>query len=138
MERRILMNLTIIKSVRTNNFKDEAIMQKITEMWKEALSFLNNRDVVTYGVYYDYESDYKGDYTLSVAIEESANDSSIKILNTNEYEIFKVDASDENGILNAWKEIWEREEKGGLERAYSVDFEKYYPNGQVEIHIAIK
>lgn len=132
------MNLTIIKSVRTNNFKDDAIMQKITDMWKEASSLLNNQDEVTYGLYYDYESDYKGDYTLSVALESSDNDSPIIIPNTNKYEIFEVGTSDEYGILNAWKEIWGREESGVLERAYSFDFEKYYPNGQVEIHIAIK
>ncbi|WP_404357489.1 hypothetical protein LG291_03545 [Cytobacillus firmus] len=62
------MNLTIIKSVRTNNFKDETIVHKITEMWKEASSILRNQDEVKYGLYYDYETDYKGDYTLSVAI----------------------------------------------------------------------
>lgn len=132
------MNLTIIKSVRTNNFKDNDIMQKITEMWKEASSLLNNKDEVTYGLYYDYESNYKGDYSLGVAIEGSYNESSINIPNSNKYQIFKVDTSDENGIFNTWKEIWNCEEKGTLERAYSFDFEKYYPNGEIEIHIATK
>ncbi|MFV8829765.1 GyrI-like domain-containing protein [Alkalihalobacterium sp. APHAB7] len=134
----ILMNLTIIKSVRTNNFNDNAIMQKITEMWKEASSILKHHDEVKYGLYYDYESDYKGDYTLSVAIESSDNEPTIKISNKSKYEIFEVDTSDEFGILNVWKEIWRREEEGDLVRAYSTDFEKYYPNGQIEIHIAIK
>ncbi|MFN7249798.1 MAG: GyrI-like domain-containing protein [Anaerobacillus sp.] len=132
------MELTIIKSVRTNNFKDEAIMQKIREMWKEATSILENQDEVKYGLYYDYESDYKGDYTLSVAVERSENPPTIKIPNTIKYKIFEVDASEEFGILNAWKEIWERQEKGDLKRAYSFDFEKYYPNGQIEIYIAIQ
>jgi predicted transcriptional regulator YdeE len=132
------MNLTIIKSVRTNNFKDEAIMQKISEMWKEASSILRNQEEVKYGLYYDYESDYKGDYTLSVAIESSDNNPGVKIPNTTKYEIFEVDTLDEIGILNAWREIWDREEKGELKRAYSYDFEKYYPNGQIEIHIATK
>ncbi|RIU88738.1 GyrI-like domain-containing protein [Oceanobacillus picturae] len=130
------MNLMIIKSVRTNNFKDEAIMQKITDMWKEASKVLKNQDEVTYGLYHDYESDYKGDYTLSVAKESSDNLATIKIPNASNYEIFEVNTSDENGILNSWKQIWEREEKGGLKRAYSYDFEKYYMNGQIEIHIA--
>jgi predicted transcriptional regulator YdeE len=49
-----------------------------------------------------------------------------------------VDSSDEFGILNVWKEIWGREEKGILDRAYTYDFEKYYPDGQIEIYIAIK
>ncbi|MCK6207677.1 AraC family transcriptional regulator [Bacillus infantis] len=132
------MNLTIIKSVRTNNFNDEAIMQKISEMWKEASSILSNQYEVKYGLYYDYESDYKGDYTLSVAIESGNNDSTVKIPNTTKYEIFEVNTLDELGILNAWREIWDREAKGDLERAYSFDFEKYYPNGQIGIHIAVK
>ncbi|MFA9559179.1 GyrI-like domain-containing protein [Evansella sp. AB-rgal1] len=132
------MNLTIIKSVRTNNFKDKTIMQKITDMWKEASSALKNHHEVTYGLYYDYESDYKGNYTLSVAIESNDNDFTMKIPNNSKYEIFEVDTSSESGILNTWKEIWEREEKRDLERAYSFDYEKYYPNGQIEIHIAIK
>ncbi|HAM81737.1 GyrI-like domain-containing protein [Ornithinibacillus bavariensis] len=132
------MKLTIIKSVRTNNFKDESIMQKITDMWKKASSVLTNQDEVTYGLYHDYESDYKGDYSLSVAIESSDNTSTINIPNTSKYKIFEVDTTDENGILNTWKRIWDREEKGDLKRAYSFDYEKYYPNGQIEIHIATK
>lgn len=133
------MNLMIINTIRTNNFKDETIMQKITEMWKEASGLLNNQDIVTYGLYYQYESNYKGDYSLSVAIEGSSEiNSEINISNTSKYEIFKVDSSDEYGVLNTWKEIWEREERGKLDRAYSYDFEKYYPDGQVEIYIAIK
>lgn len=132
------MNLTFINSVRTNNFKDDLIMQKITGMWKEALSLLNNQNEVIYSVYYDYESDYKGDYSISVAIESSTNKCSIEIPNNNQYEIFIVDSTDEQGVLNTWKEIWGSEEKGTLKRAYSYDFEIYYPNGQIEIHIAIK
>ncbi|MEN1969208.1 hypothetical protein WMZ97_14175 [Lentibacillus sp. N15] len=50
----------------------------------------------------------------------------------------KLDTKDEQGILNTWSKIWEQEESGALERAYSYDFEKYYPNGEIEIHIALK
>ncbi len=131
------MNLTILNSIRTNNFNDQNIMQKISKMWSEASNLLNSRDKVLYGLYYNYENDYKGDYTLSVAIEDIENESSISIPNT-PYKIFKVESSDEFGILNTWKEIWRLEEKGILETAYLYDFEKYDPNGQIEIHIAIK
>lgn len=132
------MNLSVISTIRTNNFNDEAVMEKITNLWKDASTILKNHDGVTYGLYYDYESDYKGDYTLSIAIESSNSESTITISNTKNYEVFPVDPSDELGILNTWKEIWEQEENGSLKRAYSYDFEKYYPNGQIEIHIAIK
>ncbi|MFS0647164.1 hypothetical protein [Siminovitchia sp. 179-K 8D1 HS] len=40
--------------------------------------------------------------------------------------------------MKTWKRIWELEEAGLLERVYTYDFEKYLPNGEIEIHIAIK
>ncbi len=126
-----------MNSVRTNNFNDERIMQKISGMWKEASNLLNN-DVIKYGVYYDYESNYKGDYTLAVAIETSSDQAQLQILDDSKYEVFKVDAEDEHGILNTWKAIWEREDRRVLQRAYTYDFEKYNPDGTIEIHIAVK
>lgn len=91
-----------------------------------------------YGVYYDYESDYKGDYSLSVAIENEFGESFIEIPKNKKYKIFKVDTIDEKGILNTWNEIWKQQETGLLKRAYSYDFEKYFPNGDIEIHIATR
>ncbi|ADU29223.1 GyrI-like domain-containing protein [Evansella cellulosilytica] len=133
------MNLIFINSVRTNNFKDELIMKKISELWQEASTQLSSREVVIYGVYYDYESDYKGDYSLSVAIESSkAVENNVQISEDSQYEVFNVNVEDDQGIINTWKEIWSREEEGTLNRAYSYDFEKYYPDGKIEIHIAIK
>src|SRR5699024_10353364 len=91
----------------------------------------------TYGLYYDYESDYKGDYTLCVAIEDD-RESSITIPNDATYEIFTVDTDDEQGIFKTWNEIWKKEEAGTLKRAYTYDFEKYYPDGKIDIYIAVE
>ncbi|WP_079915059.1 GyrI-like domain-containing protein [Paenibacillus sp. 32352] len=132
------MKLTIINGVRTNNFNDDLLLQKITGLWEEAFNSLTNRDIIFYGVYHDYESDYKGDYTLSVGFEDSTSESSIEIPDNAEYEIFNVDSAEEQGVINTWKKIWERENSGTLKRAYTYDFEKYYPNGEIEIYIAIK
>lgn len=132
------MKLTVINSIRTNNFNDDLIMQKISKLWKEAFNQLTNHENITYGVYHDYESDYKGDYSLSIAIENSDREPFIEIPNNEKYEIFKVDTSEEQGIFNTWNKIWDREEEGTLKRAYTYDFEKYYPNGDIEVHIAVK
>ncbi|AXI08484.1 AraC family transcriptional regulator [Oceanobacillus zhaokaii] len=132
------MKLSIITSIRTNNFNDERVMQKITEMWKEASNRLTKNENITYGVYHNYESDYKGDYSLSVGSEDTNGKSFIEIPKNEKYEIFKVNTTEEQGIFNSWSKIWDQEEAGTLERAYSFDFEKYYPNGEIEIHIAIK
>jgi predicted transcriptional regulator YdeE len=132
------MLLYLVNSIRTNNFNDKQIMGKITTMWEEAYRNLEQYENSIYGVYYDYESDYKGDYSLSVAIEDNYGKSFIEIPKSEKYEIFKVDTTEEQGIIKTWRKIWEQEEAGALERAYSFDFEKYYPNGEIEIHIAIK
>lgn len=132
------MHLYIVSSIRTNNFNDKLLIDKIGKMWERTNQKLKQHSTSIYGVYYDYESNYKGDYSLSVAIEENIGTSLINLPDNDKYEIFKVDTTDEQGIFNTWSKIWEQEESGLLARKYSYDFEKYYPNGHVEIHIAIK
>lgn len=120
--------------IRTNNFKDADVMGKISSMWKQALADLGNGNGSIYGVYHDYEGDYKCDYSLGVAT--SADHLNLEELQ--QYQIFKADPNDPEGILNAWKQVWELEEHGSLKRAYTYDFEKYEPSGEVSIYIAIK
>lgn len=132
------MKFKVINSVRTNNFNDDSLLQKITELWEQASQYLSDQEVTTYGVYHDYESDYKGDYSLSIAIEDHTGAPSLEISNLAKYEIFKVDRREEQGVVNTWKEIWERENAGTLVRNYTYDFEKYYPDGKIEIYIALK
>lgn len=63
------MKLTIINSVRTNNFNDSFLIQKITRLWKESSNRLTNKEIITYAVYHNYESNYKGDYSLSMPLK---------------------------------------------------------------------
>lgn len=132
------MKLYVVDSIRTNNFHDGQLMGKITTMWEEAYRHLGQHQDDIFGVYYDYESDYKGDYSLSVAIEDRFGETCIEIPKSENYKVFKVDASDEQGVVKTWGKIWEQEEAGLLARAYSYDFEKYLPNGEIEIHIAVQ
>ncbi|WP_078394732.1 GyrI-like domain-containing protein [Shouchella patagoniensis] len=131
------MKLTIVKKSRTNNFKDAHVLEKITNLWKNASASLTTHEGNIYGLYYEYESNYKGDYSIAVAIEGD-NERSIDIPENQEYKVFPVNTEDEQGIFQTWKSIWEREEKGALQRTYTYDFEKYYPDGQIAIYIAVK
>jgi predicted transcriptional regulator YdeE len=49
-----------------------------------------------------------------------------------------VDTSDEQGIFKTRKKIWDQEDSELLEWAYTYDFEKYTPNGEFEIYIALE
>lgn len=57
-----------------------------------------------YSIYYDYEANYKEDYTLSVAIEDDVKDT-FEVENHRLYERFRVDTSQEDGIVKAWRRI---------------------------------
>ncbi|MFD2130412.1 GyrI-like domain-containing protein [Pseudogracilibacillus auburnensis] len=131
------MQLQLIQQIRTNNFDDEQVMDKIKTMWQEASKELTEHTSDIYGVYYDYESDYKGDYSLGVGILGDETPV-IAISPSENYKVFPVDHKDEQGIMKAWSKIWKLEEEGTLHRVYTVDFEKYAPNGEIEIHIAVK
>ncbi|BBU38805.1 hypothetical protein APP_10970 [Aeribacillus pallidus] len=62
-----------------------------------------------YGVYYDYESDYRGDYLLSITIEENNGEAFIEIPSNTKYKVFQVDKTDEQGIFKTWSKIWKQE-----------------------------
>jgi predicted transcriptional regulator YdeE len=94
------MKLKVIKSVRTNNFNDDLLLHKITKLWEQASNDLANQVVTIYGVYHNYESDYKGDYSLSIAIEDNNSEPLLELPNHTKYEIFKVDKGEELGVIN--------------------------------------
>jgi len=129
MNKKVYIN----SKIKTNNFTDTEVVQKITSAWSK----VPQGEMVKYGIYHSYESNYKGDYFLSVGTEEVKTDNYIE-LEELKYEIFEVDTSVENSILETWKNIWEQEEKNILKRTYILDYEKYYPNGKIEIYISIE
>ena len=90
-----------------------------------------------YGVYLNYESDFTGYYDVVVAKESKLEGSfsTIEIEDLTWYEIFPTTYE---SVVQMWQHIWNKEKQGLLKRAYKVDFEKYYPNGKVDIYISIR
>mgnify|MGYP000588283978 CR=1 FL=1 len=90
-----------------------------------------------YGVYLNYESDFTGYYDVAVAQESKPEGSfsTIEMEDLTWYEIFPTTCE---LVVQTWQRIWNKEKQGLLKRAYKVDFEKYYPNGKVDIYISIR
>ena len=90
-----------------------------------------------YGVYLNYESDFTGYYDVAVAQESKPEGSfsTIEIEDLTWYEIFPTNCE---SVVQTWQHIWNKEKQGLLKCAYKVDFEKYYPNGKVDIYISIR
>ncbi len=132
------MKLYTIHSIRTNNFKDTEMLEKIQDVWQQAYSRLDGKPAILYGVYHDYESDYKGDYSLTTALADSHGGATeLELPVTAEYRVFEAATSDPQGVIQLWKQIWQLEEQGELSRAYTFDYEKYEPDGRITIHIAL-
>ncbi|MDY4004653.1 MAG: hypothetical protein SOY68_01925 [Fusobacterium varium] len=112
--------------------------EKIQKLWYDtSVKIPKDKELNKYAVYSEYESDYKGDYTLFIGVDKIDSHKEI-IIEEENYKIFSVDTSSPHGIIMAWQKIWEMEEQGLLNRAYTVDYEKYYPDGKIEIFIALK
>lgn len=128
----------ILSEKRLNNFKDPDIINKIQKLWYEtSMKFPEKDEINKYAVYSEYESDYKGDYTLFIGADNIDSHKEI-IIEEENYQVFSVDILSADGIVKTWEKIWKLEEKGLLNRAYTVDYEKYYSDGRVEIFIALK
>jgi len=127
-----------LATIRTHNTKENPA-EKIGRLWQNNFVKLPQNEPY-YGVYLNYESDFTGYYDVAVAVavaQESkpeGNFSTIEIEDLTWYEIFPTTYE---SVVQTWQRIWNKEKQGLLKRAYKVDFEKYYPNGKVDIYISI-
>ena len=133
------MKFSIMATERTNNFTDSAIQAKITGLWEknsEAVKKAAEKGTVIACVYHEYESNYQGDYAVSLCFEETEQAD----FDTEKYtwKKYPIDRRDAQSILTTWRQIWSEEENQQLQRKYSFDYEQYAPDGEVAIFIAIE
>ena len=124
-----------LATIRTHNIKENTA-EKIGQLWQNNFAKLTKNEPY-YGVYLNYESDFTGYYDVAVAQESKPEGSfsTIEIEDLAWYEIFPTTGK---SVVQTWQHIWNKEKQGLLKRAYKVDFEKYYPNGKVDIYISIR
>lgn len=133
------MKFSILNTIRGNNFTDPDIQVKLMDFWKQNESLIKEsreQGNIVAAVYHDYESDYKGDYSVSICKESEddyASDSSQYL-----WREYVVPKNNEHGLVNTWKKIWSDEESQVINRVYDFDIEKYAPNGEISILIAVQ
>ena len=122
----------IVQQRLNNNIANEII----SPLWQNNLDKLPQGHCC-YGIYFNYATNYQADYDFAIASEVvlETDIPVIEIEDLSFYEIFRCNVDE---IYQTWQLIWEKEQQGLLKRAYSVDFEKYHPDGLVEIYIAVE
>jgi predicted transcriptional regulator YdeE len=143
--------------IRTSNQKESDPSQaKIPGLWKHFMeqriaTKIPNimRPGTIFAVYRDYESDFRGDYTLTLACQVSSLESIPKgmtgfTIPTAKYMVFTAEGKIPESIIQTWGSIWKYfSDSPPYQRAYTADFEIHdkrsqSENPEVEIHIAVR
>ena len=122
----------IVQQRLNNNIANEII----SPLWQNNLDKLPQGHCC-YGIYFNYATNYQADYDFAIA-SEVVLETDIPVIEIKDLSFYEVFRCNMDEIYQTWQLIWEKEQQGLLKRAYSVDFEKYHPDGLVEIYIAVK
>jgi predicted transcriptional regulator YdeE len=134
-------------SARTNN-KDEMSQEtgkisRLVQRFDQATTVNYKDGARVYIVYYDYESDASGEYSLLVgadAVESATVALEQKTIQAGKYLVFFGQGQVPQVVFETWKKVWQyfSDENSEFKRAYTTDFEFYKDQNTIEIHIAIK
>ena len=128
----VLKLYPIVQQRLNNNIADEII----STLWQNNLDKLPQGHCC-YGIYFNYATNYQADYDFAIA-SEVVSETDIPVIEIEDLSCYEVFRCKVDEIYQTWQLIWKKEQQGLLKRAYSVDFEKYHPDGLVEIYIAVK
>ena len=135
-------------SVRTTNASESdpktaqigALYQQFDE--KVPVDYKNGARV--YGVYYDYESDHAGEFSVLAGTDQLAESPAEALehvtLVNGDYLVFEAKGPVPQVVIETWGKIWEYFSSQACEhqRAYTTDFEHYRSPDEIDIYIAVK
>lgn len=134
-------------SARTNNALETSPRGKIPELWQrfdESIPVDYQHGERVYGVYYDYESDHNGMFTVLAGFDGKQCPSTVDVeqitILEGKYLVFTQKGNMPQIAVKAWEEVWEYFSREDCEhqRLFTTDFE-YYPNdNEIAVHIAIE
>ena len=134
--------------VRTTNSAElDQSTAKIPGLWDRVLSdstlagWSGRIGTEFFGVYFDYESDESGAYSVLVGVgansdEDTPAGASSVGLDEVHRVVFPVEGPMPAGLVEAWGRVWSARAAGELGRAFTTDIEVHRRDGSVAILIA--
>ena len=135
-------------SIRTTNANEmNPARAKIAALYQEfdkkiTVDYKNGARV--YGVYYNYESDASGEYSVMAGTDQPGETSGdgieTLVIPRGHYMVFAAKGDMPQVVIDTWGKIWRYFSAEGVShpRAYTTDFEFYKNQQEIEIHIAVK
>lgn len=130
--------------LRTNNREAESTIPLHWAAFQQAeVARRLHADGDLYAVYADHEHagvDNFGDYTLVIGyrLDEGMvvpEDLTAVVIPASEREVVPLEAGRPDLVGAAWQEIWSRDD---LALSYLADFERYAPDGTIEISLGLR
>ncbi len=134
-------------SIRTRNAlemnPETAQIGKLIQRFDQNIRVNFKEGARVYSVYFDYESDVSGEYTMLAGadrIESSKEVLQEVTIRAGTYLMFSGCGEVPQMVIDTWSTIWQyfSDPKAAHQRAYTTDFEFYPSQHAVEIYIAIK
>lgn len=99
-----------------------------------------------YGVYHRYASDMDGAYDVLVGCDALTRHAAMDArpwcvvnIQAGPYAVFRAHGTLPQAVIGAWSRVWAyfADPQSLHQRAYTTDFERYGPGGEVDIFIAL-
>ncbi|XQW84115.1 GyrI-like domain-containing protein [Thalassotalea piscium] len=135
-------------SLRTDNATEmdptTATIGKLWQAFDNTVPVDYKKGERVYGVYFDYESDHTGLFSVLAGFNGSTfpEHSALKqvVIPEGQYLVFSHEGDMPKIAIDAWTEVWQyfANENVEQQRLYTTDFEYYPSSNKIEVHIAIK
>jgi len=136
-------------SVRTSNASEmNPDTAKIGKTWQKfdrevPVNYQSGERV--YGVYYDYESDVNGEFSVLAGTENASSSLEQVTIQKGKYLVFEGEAASPDdkariqAVIDTWGKVWRyfNSRDSEYKRAYKTDFEHYKNQTSINIYISI-
>jgi predicted transcriptional regulator YdeE len=145
MDEKVIYGISI-RTTNSNEMNPETA--KIGKTWQkfdnEVIVDYQNGERV-YGVYYNYESDLNGEFSVLAGYEKSNSALEAVTLQKSKYIVFEAKAKSNDddariqAVIATWGEIWQyfNDINSEFKRAYKTDYEHYKHQTEIDIYISI-
>ena len=134
-------------SVRTTNASEmnhsTSKIGNLHQDFSKKVGINSEKGAHLYVVYFNYESDASGEYSVLVGSDEISEKSTenieqVTILRGN-YMVFEGAGEMPQIVINTWSKVWEFFSKDNVpvQRAFTTDFEYYRSQNEIIIYIAV-
>lgn len=115
-------------AIRTSNSR----RNDVGRQWHRFVEEVDIRANTIYALYYNYESDFRGEFDFALGTTRDNGKPAHEIL-AGKYYVWDVGSEDPMDIPDAWEDIWASD----IKRAYTTDFELYVPGESTKIYLAV-